>query len=140
MRLEPTLKTARRERERFAIKARLNGIALNVAIGMQVLLGALTTGLAAATRGRSTSIVVAIFGGASTCVATYLARARGTGEPENSKIRVRLLDHFIRDCDHIIFDEGYHVGHIRDHYDDRLDELRRRLEEILGNNSDNSMP
>jgi hypothetical protein len=30
--------------------------------------------------------------------------------------------------------------HIRDQYDDRLEGFRRRLEDILGNNPDNSMP
>jgi hypothetical protein len=49
-------------------------------------------------------------GGMSTCVATYLARARGSGEPENSKIRTRLLEHFIRDCENLTRDEGWHVG------------------------------
>ncbi|KAG6806957.1 hypothetical protein H0H92_009377, partial [Tricholoma furcatifolium] len=48
-RLEPTLAKARKERDSSAAKARLTGFALNGAIGMQVLLGSLTTGLSAAT-------------------------------------------------------------------------------------------
>jgi hypothetical protein len=85
-------------------------MALNAAIGAQVLLGALTTGLAAATRGRTSSIVVSVFGGASTCIATYLARVRGSGEPELSKQRTRDLDHFLRDVQSVMLDKGYIVG------------------------------
>ncbi|EIN04099.1 hypothetical protein PUNSTDRAFT_55702 [Punctularia strigosozonata HHB-11173 SS5] len=146
-RLEPTLEFAQRERAKYARKARLTGMALNVAIGSQVVLGALTTGLAAATTGRTTSVVVSVFGGASTCVATYLARVRGSGEPETSKQRVRDLDHFVREVQALMLDKGYilsrvddHGEHIRDHYDDVIDDLRRRFEELIGNNIDNGTP
>jgi hypothetical protein len=126
---------------------------------------------------RADAACVSPAGGVSTCVATYLARARGSGEPENSKIRTRLLEHFMRDCENLARDEGWHVGvrtapapafslserrpltrlfifggvglmqklnedgeHIRDQFDDKLENFRRRLEDILGNNPDNSMP
>jgi hypothetical protein len=90
--------------------ARMTEMALTAAIGAQVVLGALTTGLAAATHGRTSSIIVSVFGGASTCVATYLARVRGSGEPEISKQRERDLNHFLREVDAVILDKGYVVG------------------------------
>ncbi|KAG6839999.1 hypothetical protein H0H93_004852, partial [Arthromyces matolae] len=45
-RLEPTLLTAISEKDKYVLKAKMTGYALNIAIGLQVLLGALTTGLA----------------------------------------------------------------------------------------------
>jgi SMODS and SLOG-associating 2TM effector domain len=76
-RLEPTLEVARRERDTYARSgtsiyslslmpidrvshliafiAKYYGMALNVAIGLQVVIGAITTGVAAATTGRSVS-------------------------------------------------------------------------------------
>lgn len=51
-RLQPTLDMAQIEREKYATKAKLTGYALNAAIGLQVLLGSLTTGLSAVTTGR----------------------------------------------------------------------------------------
>lgn len=44
------------EKVKYAWKAKVTAWALNVAIGLQVLLGALTTGLSAATTGRQVSI------------------------------------------------------------------------------------
>ena len=53
-RLSATLKDAQSERDKYADKAKFTGLALNVAIGLQVLLGSLTTGLSAvATQGKS---------------------------------------------------------------------------------------
>lgn len=53
-RLGPTITIAIEQRDKFALKAKWTGYALNAAIGLQVLLGSLTTGLsAAATSGRS---------------------------------------------------------------------------------------
>ena len=46
-RLQPTLDTAIIEKDKCASKARWSGIALNAAIGLQVLFGSLTTGLSA---------------------------------------------------------------------------------------------
>lgn len=51
-RLNPTLEKARSEREKSAFKAKLNGYALNIAIGLQVVLGSLTTGLSVVTEGK----------------------------------------------------------------------------------------
>ena len=46
-RLAPTLETARAQRDRYAAKAKRTGRTLSIAIGLQVLLGSLTTGLSA---------------------------------------------------------------------------------------------
>lgn len=46
-RLEPTIKVAVAEKNKYSAKAKWTGYALNVAIGLQVLLGSLTTGLSA---------------------------------------------------------------------------------------------
>ncbi|KAG1751966.1 hypothetical protein EDD22DRAFT_242203 [Suillus occidentalis] len=130
-RLAPTIVNAERERAQYASKARITGLALNVAIGMQVLLGALTTGISAATSGRQTSIGISILGGLATMVASYLARTRGSNEPELSITRVKDLDQFIRDCLAFKMDSGHEYG--TPELDARLDHLRRRFEELLGN-------
>lgn len=71
-RLDPTLITAKSERDKYAFKgvcilfsrivlvlidhvAKMTGYALNIAIGLQVLLGALTTGLSVVTTGKQVS-------------------------------------------------------------------------------------
>ena len=46
-RLQPTIDVAKAEKAKFENKARMTGYALNTAIGLQVLLGSLTTGLSA---------------------------------------------------------------------------------------------
>ncbi|KAI0357084.1 hypothetical protein OH77DRAFT_1422574 [Trametes cingulata] len=131
-RLQPTLEAAQAERDKAALKAKAHAWALNCAIGAQVVLGALTTGVAAATTGRQTSIATSVLGGMSTLAASYLAKARGSGEPEMSAIRVRDLEGFIRDCQAFVLDKGYVVGA---EYDARIERYRRRFEEIMGNGS-----
>ncbi|CDO68541.1 hypothetical protein BN946_scf184998.g38 [Trametes cinnabarina] len=131
-RLRPTLEAAEAERDRVALKAKAHAWALNVAIGAQVVLGALTTGVAAATSGHQTSIATSVLGGMSTLAASYLAKARGTGEPERSYIMLRDLESFIRDCQAFMLDKGNYVG---PEYDARVERYRRRFEEILGNGS-----
>ncbi|KAK0200376.1 hypothetical protein DFS33DRAFT_150169 [Desarmillaria ectypa] len=129
-RLQPTLSTAETAREKYVLKARMTGYALNIAIGLQVLLGALTTGLSAATSGKQTSIAISIIGGISTMVASYLARARGSNEPELSIMRVKDLEQFIRECQAFQMDHGHSTGH---EFDSQLENFRRRFEELLGN-------
>ncbi|KAJ3927708.1 MAG: hypothetical protein NXY57DRAFT_859709, partial [Lentinula lateritia] len=130
-RLLPTLENAEAERTNYALRAKMTGFALNVAIvGLQVLLGALTTAISAATSGKQTSIAVSVLGGLSTLVASYLARARGSNEPELSIIRVKDLDQFIRECKAFDMDFGHLTG---DAYDERLQKFRTRFEELLGN-------
>ncbi|KAI0822171.1 hypothetical protein BC628DRAFT_1328065 [Trametes gibbosa] len=131
-RLQPTLDSAETERESAALKAKAHAWALNCAIGAQVVLGALTTGVAAATTGRQTSIATSVLGGLSTLAASYLAKARGSGEPEVSTIKCRELESFIRDCKAFMLDKGYFIGA---EYDQRIERYRRRFEEIMGNAS-----
>ncbi|KAG2113487.1 uncharacterized protein F5147DRAFT_681183 [Suillus discolor] len=130
-RLAPTIANAKTEREQYAAKARVTGLALNIAIGLQVALGALTTGISASLTGRQTSIGISILGGMTTLVASYLARTRGSNEPELSITRVKDLDHFLRDCSAFDMDKGHEYG--TPELDAQLDHLRRRFEELLGN-------
>ena len=91
-RLEPTVIIAEKELERYTRTAQLYSLALNVAIGLQVLIGALITGVAAATSNpRAAQVSTSVLGGLSTLVASFLARARGSGEPELSRERARDL-------------------------------------------------
>ncbi|KAJ7736779.1 hypothetical protein DFH07DRAFT_966761 [Mycena maculata] len=106
-RLSPTLETAKVERGKYELKAKMTGYATYIAIGMQVVLGALTTGLSAVTSGRQTSIATAILGGFATIVASYLARARGSHEPELSITRCKDSEHYIRECEIFILDFGH---------------------------------
>ncbi|KIM40738.1 hypothetical protein M413DRAFT_167044 [Hebeloma cylindrosporum] len=130
-RLQPTLDVAMAEKQKYETKARMTGYALNAAIGLQVLFGSLTTGLSAvATTGRSAAVQTTILGGLSTIVASYLARARGSNEPELSITRVKDLEQFIRECKSFQMDKGHVVG---DEYDEELEAKRRRFEELLGN-------
>ncbi|KAJ7280307.1 hypothetical protein C8J57DRAFT_1302239 [Mycena rebaudengoi] len=129
-RLQPTIQAARIEREKYELKAKMTGWSLNVAIGLQVALGSLTTGLSAATSGRQTSIATTILGGLSTVVASYLARARGSNEPELSITRCKDLEQYIRECEAFLLD----FGHTTDNkYDDKIFGLRERFEDLLGN-------
>ncbi|KAG6844986.1 hypothetical protein H0H87_001929 [Tephrocybe sp. NHM501043] len=129
-RLQPTLLTAVAEKDKYAFKAKMTGYTLNCAIGLQVLLGALTTGLSTVTTGHQTSIMTAILGGLATLSASYLARARGSNEPELSITRVKDLEQFIRECEAFQMDHGHTLG---DKYDGELGEFRHRFEELLGN-------
>ncbi|KAK0470654.1 hypothetical protein IW261DRAFT_1002867 [Armillaria novae-zelandiae] len=129
-RLDPTLDIAKIARDKYALKARMTGYALNIAIGLQVLLGALTTALSAATSGKQTSIAISVLGGISTMVASYLARARGSNEPQLSLTRVKDLEQFMREGEAFKMDHGHVTGH---EFDSRLDYFRRRYEELLGN-------
>lgn len=69
-------------------------------------------------------------GGLSTIVASYLARTRGSNEPELSIIRVKDLDQFIRECQAFILDSGHLDGH---EHDEKVIAFRGRFEELLGN-------
>ncbi|KAG7085689.1 hypothetical protein E1B28_003234 [Marasmius oreades] len=129
-RLDPTLTNAIDAKNRYSTKARMTGLALNIAIGLQVLLGALTTGLSAVTSGHQTSVAVSVLGGLSTLVASFLARSRGSNEPELSITRVKDLEQFIRECEAFKLDFGHESGH---EHDPTLLGLRERFEELLGN-------
>jgi len=55
---------------------------------------------------------------------------RGSQEPELSITRTKDLDHFIRECDAFQLDRGHITGNEED---GRLDELRKKFEDLLGN-------
>jgi len=129
-RINPTMKNAQRELTKYTRKAQMTGYSLNVAIGLQVVISALITGLSAVTTGRHTSIMTSILGGLGTVVASYLARARGSGEPELSTARAKDLEKFIRECEAFIEDHGYEHGHT---HDQRIEQLRNQFEQLLGN-------
>lgn len=131
-RLDPTLQTAIIEKDKYAFKARITGYALNVAIGLQILLGTLTTGLAVVASGHRAQVSTAVLGGFSTLVASFLARARGSNEPELSITRVKDLEQFIRECQAFKMDHGHVFGH---KYDNELNRFRDRFEELLGNSN-----
>lgn len=76
------------------------------------------------------AIATSILGGMSTLAASYLARARGSGEPEISIARSKDIENFIRDCEAFVFDHGHLVT---EQYDVLIDRYRRRFEEIIGN-------
>jgi hypothetical protein len=63
-------------------------------------------------------------------VAAYLARARGSNEPEKSLTRCKNLEQFIREAEAFSLDFGQVLGN---EHDQRLFKFRDRLEEILGN-------
>ena len=69
-------------------------------------------------------------GALATLVASYLARARGSNEPELSNTRVKNLEQFIRECKAFLLDYGHTYEH-----DKEVVDLRRRLEEVLGNSN-----
>ncbi|KAF9221097.1 hypothetical protein BS17DRAFT_785902 [Gyrodon lividus] len=133
-RLEPTIQHAVIERDKYAKKALWTGYALNIAIGLQVLLGALTTGLSAAvSSARQAQIATSLLGGASTMVASYLARARGSNEPELSITRVKDLEQFLRESRSFQMDHAHEYGTAENGLDRRLEDLRLRFEALLGN-------
>lgn len=71
-------------------------------------------------------------GGLGTIVASYLARARGSNEPELSIARVKDLQKFSRECDAYVLDHGFQSG---PEHDDRIDNFRKKFENLLGNGS-----
>ena len=78
------------------------------------------------------NLVCYLQGGLSTLCASYLARMRGSKEPQLSITRAKDLDQFIRECEAFNLDRG----HITTGEEDaKLDDLRRRFEELLGNAS-----
>jgi SMODS and SLOG-associating 2TM effector domain len=71
-----------------------------------------------------------MLGGASTLVASYLARTKGTNEPQASKYRAKALDHFLREIESFDLDHGHEMG---DKWDEKIIGFRLGLESILGN-------
>ena len=72
-------------------------------------------------------------GGLATLVASYMARARGSGEPELSITRVKDLEQFLRDCRAFQMDHAHEYSTPENGLNNRLEDLRRKFEELLGN-------
>jgi hypothetical protein len=66
-------------------------------------------------------------GAISTVVASYLAKARGSNEPDLSKHHSKELDQFLRDIKAFILDHGDDKGR---EWESKIAEFRDRLEEI----------
>jgi len=132
-RLGPTRSKAEEELLKARIKTRWTNYTINAAIGAQVVLGSVTTGVSAATTGRATSLATSVLGAFSTFAASYLAKTRGSGGPEISHIRAEELKHFLRDLDAFMMDKG-HLS------TEELDEIvagyRKRFEEIMGHDKE----
>jgi hypothetical protein len=58
---------------------------------------------------------------------------RGSNEPELSITRVKDLDQFLRDCRAFQLDHGQTHGTSENGLDKKVEELRSRFEELLGN-------
>ncbi|PFH50028.1 hypothetical protein AMATHDRAFT_48228 [Amanita thiersii Skay4041] len=130
-RLQPTLEKARLARDKYRNRARLTGFLLNVAIALQIILGSLTTGLSAANlTGSQFAAATTTFGVLSTLTASYLARVRGSDEPEKSASIAKELDQYLRESEAFQLDHGHEIG---ERFDGEVDRIRRGFEEILGN-------
>ncbi|KAH8981720.1 hypothetical protein EDB92DRAFT_2118045 [Lactarius akahatsu] len=127
-RLQPTVDIAEAVSKKAARKAYQTEWFLNCAIGLQVLIGALTTALGAVLSGKNTSVAISVLGGAATFVASYLARMRSSSEPEASRLRAKNLNRFLREV------QAFQLDHGREEdptWDKQIDIFRSRLENIL---------
>ncbi|KAH9961728.1 hypothetical protein BC827DRAFT_1099478, partial [Russula dissimulans] len=101
----------------------------NIALDLQVLIGAFTTVFGAALSGKK-SVTISILGGASILVASYLTCMKGSNEPQLSFLRSQALDHFLREINAFVLDHGHEVGN---KWDDKINDFRLGLEKLLGN-------
>lgn len=76
-----------------------------------------------------------VLGAFSTLVASYLARARGSGEPDLSALRVSDLDHFLRTAEAFQLDHGHEHPNSVNRLGEEVTHMRHQLEELLGNAS-----
>ncbi|EJD45119.1 hypothetical protein AURDEDRAFT_114195 [Auricularia subglabra TFB-10046 SS5] len=128
-RLQPTIDIAKKRHFALSAKAKLFGRSLNAAIGLQIVVGALITGLAAVTTGRQTSIMTSVLGAFSTIIGSFLARMRGTSEPDLSKSRAKGYERFLRACEAFLVDFGDDAA--REHID-KINAFRQEFEELEG--------
>ncbi|KAH9029784.1 hypothetical protein EDB83DRAFT_2229783 [Lactarius deliciosus] len=117
----------------FVFPAKWSMYSINIAIALQVLLGALTTALGASLHGNSIRVSIAVLGSLSTLVASYLARTRGSSEPESSLLREQALSHFIRNLRAFILDKGTQEGH-----DWAVEKFRKEFERMLNASDPNT--
>ncbi|KAI0285711.1 hypothetical protein BC826DRAFT_918505 [Russula brevipes] len=129
-RMKQTIVSATGEHTKATQKAMWTGRVQGTAMALQILIGALTTGLGAALSGKSTSVAISILGGASTLVASYLARTKSSNQPQASRLRAQALDHFLREINAFVLDHGHEVG---GKWDEKINGFRLGLERILGN-------
>ncbi|KAH9020198.1 hypothetical protein EDB84DRAFT_1515644 [Lactarius hengduanensis] len=134
-RLHPTLEEATRLRNSASLHAKWAAYSINIAIALQVLLGALTTALGTSLHGNSIRISIAVLGSLSTLVASYLARTRGTSEPESSLLREQALNHFIRNLRAFILDNGLSTD---GSHDQAVENFRREFERLLNASDPNA--
>ncbi|SJL06563.1 uncharacterized protein ARMOST_09904 [Armillaria ostoyae] len=127
-RMLPTIIAAGVERKKYVERAMMKGYTMNIAIGIQLLVGALTTAISALVTGREITIVLPILGGISTLTAAFLTRARGSNEPERSLMVAKDLEQFIRECKAFLVDFG---SSTEDVHKREVQRLRNRFEEIL---------
>lgn len=65
----------------------------------------------------------------STLAASYLAKARGSGEPEFSAGKCKDLENFERELSAYVLDHGHYVG---EKYNGTIQRYRDKFEEIMG--------
>ena len=78
-------------------------------------------------------ISVSVLGSLATLVASYLARTRGSSEPETSLLRKQALNNFIRRLRSFILDFGWQDGH-----DQVVENFRNELERLLNPSDPNA--
>ena len=66
-------------------------------------------------------------------VTSYLAHACGSGEPEVSVAWVKDLEQFLQECRAFQIDHTHDYSTPENRLGDRVEDLRWRLEEMLGN-------
>ncbi|KAH9974911.1 hypothetical protein BGW80DRAFT_122681 [Lactifluus volemus] len=127
-RLDPTLVEALILRDQALRKASWITYSINIAIALQVLLGAISITLDTIVRKKDAEIPDAVLSGCSTIIASYLAYMRGSSEPEYSYLRQQTLTNFIRKLEGFILDHGTESGY--DH-DDTVETFREEFERLL---------
>jgi len=104
-RLRPTLDLAKSQAASYERTARLTSFLVYLAFSLQVLVGALITGVA--NTGPKGAQISSVLGGTSMIITIFLARTHGSGEPMVSIDRARDLQKFIRKCEATILDWGH---------------------------------
>ncbi|KAG1724077.1 uncharacterized protein EDB91DRAFT_1062992, partial [Suillus paluster] len=134
-RLTQTIHAVETEKYRYDKKAQRTGLWLNIAIGLQVLLEALTIGISAATSGKQVSSKLRLaspFGRID--ISCFLSRStRGSNEPQLSITRAKDPEQFLRECGTFNMDHEDEYVTPGEPLNNRLEELRQRFEERLGN-------
>ncbi|KAK0187202.1 hypothetical protein F5146DRAFT_766879 [Armillaria mellea] len=92
----------------------MKGYTMNIAIGIQLLAGALTTAISALVTGREITIVLPVLGGISTLTAAFLTKVRGSNELEGSLMVAKDLGQFIRECKGFLVDFGSSTEDVRE--------------------------